>query len=468
MKEGDSNAFHHALRIETEVCIGCSNCMRVCPTEALRVRNGKATLYPERCIDCGECFRVCPVNAIIIEQDDFSRIFDFKYRVALVPAALVGQFPDNISPDEVYGALVELGFTNVFEVESSAMLLAEAINQYVKSNENPKPVISSFCPAVVRLIQVKFPALVDNIMLLKPPLDLSAIYYKKMLTDKGIPDSEIGIFYITPCAAKIAAIKSPVGEDYSEVNGVINMDVIYNKALKVLKQKEVKPIPGGASESLDFRSVLWALTNGEANNINGRSLAIDSLHNVIEFLEKLENEEITDVDFIEIRVCDESCAGGVLASGNRFLAVERLKKRSDVMREKHALDTKYQINSINNYKDFIFRNLSVYPIKPRSILKLDENMARAMKKMERVHRIMCFLPGIDCGACGAPSCQALAEDIVQGQAAMSHCIFLQKTMEQSRKLHPDHSFRIMEKIWGKDRFDKNCNKVKGTRLKGQG
>jgi Fe-S-cluster-containing hydrogenase component 2 len=69
--------FHHALKIREEVCFGCTHCIQACPTEALRVKNGKAYLYAERCIDCGECMKVCPVNAIIIEQDDFNDIFKF-------------------------------------------------------------------------------------------------------------------------------------------------------------------------------------------------------------------------------------------------------------------------------------------------------------------------------------------------------------------------------------------------------
>jgi len=442
--------FHHALKIERDVCIGCSHCMRVCPTEALRVRNGKAELYDNRCIDCGECYRVCPVNAIIIEQDDFSKIFSYKRRVALVPAVLLGQFPNDISPGEVYSTLIELGFTDVFEAENSVDILKEAIDKYIANPECPKPVISSFCPAVVRLIQVKFPALVDNIMLLKPPLDLSAIYYKKLLIDEGVNEKDIGIFYITPCAAKIAAIKSPVGEEHSEVNGVINMDVIYNKVLRLIKQKNVEIDDTSDASTINHSSILWSLTNGEATSVKGQSLAIDSLHNVIDFLEKLENDEISDIDFLEIRACDEGCAGGVLTSGNRFLTAERLRQRSRNIKANATDIPNTSQDRIKGYGSFILSQSSIDPVKPRSMLKLDEDMAKAMKKMERVQRIMCFLPGIDCGSCGAPSCQALAEDIVKGKAAISHCIFLQKTMEQTRKLHPDHSFRIMEKIWGKE------------------
>lgn len=454
----DSGSFHHALRILHDVCIGCAHCMRVCPTEALRVQNGKAELYPNRCIDCGECFRVCPTHAIIIEQDDFDKIYNYKYRIALVPSVLMGQFPDDVTPELVDAVLIDLGFNDVFRVEESVELLITHINGYVKDKQRVKPVISSFCPAVVRLIQVKFPSLVDNIMQLRPPLDLSAAVCRRIHEEKGIAPGDIGIFYITPCAAKIAAVKSPVGEEHSEVDGVLNMDSIYNRVLRRIKQKGVKPESANHQAELSSRSTTWSLTNGEAAHIKGRCLAIDGIHNVIEFLEKIENEEIEDVDFLELRACDESCAGGVLAAGNRFITVETLRDKAAAMRKIEKARGREYPNRLKGYSEFLHASIALSPILPRSMLKLDEDMARAMLKMERVNRIMCYLPGIDCGVCGAPTCQALAEDIVQGRGSISQCVFLQKTMERTRKLHPDHAFRIMEKIWGKDRFRKDCDK----------
>ena len=40
--------FHHALKIQKEQCIGCSHCMNICPTEAIRVKDGKAELFENR------------------------------------------------------------------------------------------------------------------------------------------------------------------------------------------------------------------------------------------------------------------------------------------------------------------------------------------------------------------------------------------------------------------------------------
>ena len=49
----DKKVFHHALKIQKDICFGCSHCMNICPTEAIRVENGKAILFENKCIDCG-------------------------------------------------------------------------------------------------------------------------------------------------------------------------------------------------------------------------------------------------------------------------------------------------------------------------------------------------------------------------------------------------------------------------------
>ncbi|MFH1118632.1 MAG: [Fe-Fe] hydrogenase large subunit C-terminal domain-containing protein [Bacteroidota bacterium] len=444
----ETGNFHHALKIREDLCIGCSHCMNVCPTEAIRVRHGKSVLYGDRCVDCGECFRVCPVSAIIIDHDDFNHIFDYKYRVALLPAVFTGQFPEDISLRQIHSVMLELGFTHIYEVENGVEILSEAINQYTETHAENKPLISSFCPAIIRLIQVKFPALVDNIIRLKPPLDISAHFLKNELLSRGIPAEEIGIFYVTPCAAKIAAIKDPVGESFSPIAGVINMDFLFNKVYRKVKQQNDQFCAVPVSGKPSGKATCWSLTNGEASHIGGRCLAIDEIHNVIEFLEKIENEEITDIDFLELRACDESCAGGVLTTSNRFLSVERLRNHTDSYLGNNEPTHPDAFREITGESDYLQERISIEPIRPRSILKLDENMAEAMKKMEKVNRIMQHLPMVDCGICGAPSCQALAQDIVQGDASIQQCIFIQKIMEQKGEMSLDDSVEVMQGIWG--------------------
>ena len=179
------------------------------------------------------------------------------------------------------------------------------------------------------MIQVRFPALVDNILLVKAPVNASATYYHKILEGQGVPSEEIGIFYVTPCAAKIAALKGAEGYS-STIKGVINMDTLYNKVYHILKNR-----PRGYEPECELpppltkKEMRWSQTGGEAKHFSGRCLAIDEIHNVIDFLERMETtSEVRNVDFLELRACDRSCAGGVLAVANRFLTAERIMKRS--------------------------------------------------------------------------------------------------------------------------------------------
>lgn len=452
----ENGNFHHALKIRTDLCEGCSHCMNVCPTEAIRVRDGKAILHGEKCIDCGKCFRECPSSAIVIDHDDFEFIFDYEYRVALIPAVFSVQFPEDISSKQINSVLLELGFTHVYEVENGVEILTEAIEQYSINNPHVKPLISSFCPAIVRLIQVKFPSLVENIMLLKPPLDISAQFIRKELNDKGVSNDRIGIFYVTPCAAKIAAIKDPVGETASPITGVINMDFLYNKVFHQVARKANQSCAIPVSSKLSSKATKWSLTNGEASNVKGRCLAIDEISNVIDFLEKIENDEITDIDFLELRACDESCAGGVLTHGNRFITVERLNSKSKLVGDKESIHPD-DFRAIISQKDYLLQHIGIDAVTPRSILKLDEDMAVAMRKMDRVNQVLKVLPMIDCSICGAPSCQALAQDIINGDAKLNHCVFIQRAMEQNGEISKEESARIMREIWGFEKTNKYRN-----------
>ena len=84
--------FQHSVSLDKDKCRGCTTCLKRCPTEAIRIRNGKAAINPEACIDCGECIRVCAYKAKKAIFDRFEDIPADKYRIALPPPSLYGQF----------------------------------------------------------------------------------------------------------------------------------------------------------------------------------------------------------------------------------------------------------------------------------------------------------------------------------------------------------------------------------------
>lgn len=111
--------------------MGCTNCIKRCPTEAIRVRDGKARIMAERCIDCGECIRACPYHAKVAVTDPLTSIEKFPYKIALPAPALYGQFK-NASINAILTGLKKLGFDDVFEVARGADYVTEFIKEAMR------------------------------------------------------------------------------------------------------------------------------------------------------------------------------------------------------------------------------------------------------------------------------------------------------------------------------------------------
>ena len=448
--------FYHALQIEEERCIGCSRCMKTCPTEAIRIGGGKASIQEHRCIDCGKCYEVCPAQAISIKDDDFEAFRRYPHSVALLPSVFIGQFPDDISVSKVYATLYELGFAHVMEVESAATIYRDAKEKYAREHPDIRPLISSFCPAIVRLIQIKYPSLAENVLPIKAPLDLSAMYAVEELLSRGIPREEIGLFYISPCAAKVSAVKAPVGEEKSIIDGVINMNELFNRVYKRMKDNgkthQYKPL---SRQRLSADAILSTLTNGERRLCNAkRSYSIDGIENVMDFLDKLENDEVEGVEFLELRACDQSCAGALLSVDNRFLCGERMYARARKAAERERNGEMPRDREMEKYKDYLIEHSEVDEVQPRSMMVLDSDIGRALEKMEKIERLKVQLPQIDCGVCGAPTCEAFATDVVCDQARLHQCVFYRIHLEQNGKMSLREGGANMKSIWGEDRIEK--------------
>ena len=115
----------HSVVLDRNRCRGCTTCIKNCPTEAIRVRRGKAMILADRCIDCGRCIQVCPHHAIKAVCDDLSRLREFRYCVAVPEPVLYGQFRHMWDIDLVLNGLLKIGFHQVFESARASELLAD-------------------------------------------------------------------------------------------------------------------------------------------------------------------------------------------------------------------------------------------------------------------------------------------------------------------------------------------------------
>lgn len=417
--------YFHSVVLEEDKCCGCTNCIKRCPTEAIRVRDGKAHIITERCIDCGECIRVCPHHAKKARSDSIEEIENFKYKIAIPAPALFGQFNNLDDIDIVLNGLLKLGFDSVYEVSRGAELVSQATRQLIRENKLKHPIISSACPAVVRLIKQRFPDLCENVMPMKAPMEVSAMLAKKYaMEETGLPMEDIGAFFITPCPAKVTEINRPMDVNKrSYCDGAIAISKIYPKLTSAMdKLTSIEPLANSG-----VIGVGWATSGGESAAMLGdRYLAADGIENVIRVLEELEDERIRNVDFVELNACTGGCVGGVLTVENPYVAQARI----------HTL-RKYLPVSQNHLKDGVpDKMMWDKPLEyDENVLSLDKDINKAMEMMEEIEKIEASLPGLDCGSCGAPSCHAMAEDIVKGSAKETECIF--KLREQIQQVYRD-------------------------------
>lgn len=428
------NTYEHSVTLDSSRCTGCTTCMKHCPTEAIRIHEGHARIDPNRCIDCGICIRNCPSKAKKAHYGKLDAVMKYKWKIALPAPTLYGQFEELEDIDYVLQGLYDVGFDDVVEVAQAAELVSAYTRLYLKTEGITKPVISSACPVVLRLISLRYPTLRENIMQLLPPMEIAAkMARKKAKRDHPeLKDEDICICFISPCPAKVSYIRNGFGEYQSEIDEVVSINDIYFSLLNVMRRGKV-PVPLSNSGMI---GISWATSGGESSAIfNDKYLAADGIENVMRVLEQLENGNISSLEFVELNACPGGCVGGVMAVENPFVAKARLQTLRRYLPVSQTFLRGDECDYIPEW--FFFDEAPAY----RPIQRLSESFSESLRMMSDIQRLRAELPGIDCGACGAPNCRAFAEDVIRGTKSRDDCV-VEKVRnaenQNSKKEQTDH------------------------------
>jgi iron only hydrogenase large subunit-like protein len=410
--------YHHSLRFLPDRCYGCMSCMRVCPTAAVRVRKGRAMKLDDRCIDCGECIKVCEQGAIVPLTDQMADLSKFDCTVAIPSAALYAQFDEALPPGILVAALRRCGFADVEPLSPACDAVSVATEIFLSEYRGQFPLISSFCPTVVRLVQVKYPEFVGQMLPVLAPREISARDAKKrMSAATGIPVDRIGAVYITPCPAKIVAILEHPGMTNSYLDAAVSITDLYQTlalAVSSAREEEVRMDAGETASG-----VSWAFLGGLPRSVPAENtLSVAGLPNVIRILDDVAKGKLRKYSFIECHACPEGCVSGCLTVENPYVARGKVVKLCQKLPAGPVVDRQEVTQS---YRQGGF--LMDEPFTSRPLRPLDENISGAIAKMRERDQLFAELPGIDCGACGAPSCRAFAEDVILGEVERESCTF---------------------------------------------
>jgi iron only hydrogenase large subunit-like protein len=407
--------------IEQAACIGCMACARSCPTKAIRVRDGLARINYELCIACGACVRSCEHDAARAATTQPSDLERFAYRVAVPSLTLYSQFGRDVTPTRVLYALTQLGFDGAYDMSWMCEMVAGAFDAHLNAGRGPWPKISGTCPAVVRLIQVRYPGLIPNLVPIETARELSGrLLRRRLAAELGRTPDEIGIFFITPCTAIMESIISPVGLEQSYFDGALSIADVFGQLRRALESEPPDDAPADALvDEVSPRGLLWAMAGGEiAGMRNANTMSVKGA-DVQHVFDRIEAGTFQSVDFIEAYICPDGCVSGGLTVAGRYAAQRNIQHIVKSLDASPSVDEE-EIRRLLR-EDFF---ASEEEIKARPVQPIGRDLYEAVARQKEIRALIAQLPGKNCAACGAPDCATLAEDVVRGEASLCDCVFL--------------------------------------------
>ncbi len=376
----------HCLSVTSELCNGCLDCLKACPTRAIRIWNQEPRILAALCIECTACIAACRRGVFRIQDPDPKKppqqtVAEELQDTLVIPRAFLTQFGLKIPPRMVMTVLLSLGFKDIRFTEEWEEELRRTVRRYAVEQKT-FPIISPICPAVVSLIESQFPSLIAQIAPFMTPIEAAVEAY----------DLQSATF-VAACPSQYTLLTQ------ADLSGRLQIISPAELSARILPHLKAQTETYKSEQKMSARLP-------QTGNQDPAVLEAWGMENVIDILEKTEKGLAGDFQIIELSCCIYGCYGTPLFKENPFMA----KKRWSASR----LGRRKQV--------------SIAPVKSpylaRTGMRLDLDMSKAIEKLARIDELAASLPGRDCGACGAPTCSSLAEDIVLDRNRGLECVVL--------------------------------------------
>jgi serine/threonine-protein kinase RsbT len=361
-----------SLRIRAERCRQCGRCVRACPVGCLRLREGAPRVLLHLCLECTECARVCPEQVFGVE----SVPAPVEGGVLTLAAAGLERLPLGHPGMPAAPLLAERGFAVKVDLAGwLETLLAMTAN---RARETGECLVAPTCPAVVSLVAARHPESISRLAPWLGALEAAVV---------GSP----GIAVVACPSQRSALLAAGVEADRvlgpEEFAGWIGRIAAENPAGGVRRPVRLWPTRAAAAVTGDVPLI-----------------RVEGMRAVTRVLELLDVDGLKGPAVLEPYLCPGGCDGsGLLARSIPGLVGH--------------LDGGRPTSIVNTARVFDRPR----PLVPRCGQVLDPDMAKAVRKLAAIEDLGRTLPGRDCGACGAPSCRAFAEDVVLGRCPVDGC-----------------------------------------------
>ena len=336
-KFGAIESGRHRSHIDPAKCKECGKCAQACPYNAIAHlkrpckfscpvnaitydEHGISVIDKDKCIRCGKCVHSCPFGAIgsktsIVQV--IEALKSGKHVYAMAAPATEGQFGDDITMESWKKAMLEVGFTDFYDVSLGGdMTAAYEAEEWAEAYKEGKKKVTSCCPGFVNLARLHYPELAECVSTTVSPMcGVSRLIKAK--------DPEAVTVFIGPCLAKkseIADQKIPGNADYA---------LTYSEIRAIMKAKSVVLQPCGNDSQIGSiygkrfansggvtAAVLQSLKESE-ENIEAKVCVANGAAECKKALLLMKAGRLPE-DFIEGMACEGGCVGGPSAFNDQF------------------------------------------------------------------------------------------------------------------------------------------------------
>lgn len=394
-------------------CRDCYRCIRVCPVEAIGIRDGQAYVDERRCISCGTCIRECPQKAKSYRKDlaeAMELVSAGRAAVSLAPsfACLFEDWQIRRLPS----ALRKLGFSYVAETASGAEWVADQTAEYVRSCPN-RLSITTACPAVVQYVLRYRPTLRDNLVPIISPMLAHARALKAKL------GSETKIVFIGPCVAKKAEVQADttrsvdVALTFEELFEWLELAQITLAELEesAFDERPVKiarlfPLEGG---SLKTAAIPVEYCAAQTVTVSGFEPICDVLNST---------ETIKDGCVLEPLFCSQGCINGPVIGAETPLFERKRAVLNYLVDSDEGVQTQSPADLEQTFDD---ESLGDETITEEQIRHVLEKTGKQNPEDQ-----------LNCGACGYTTCRRQAIAVLRQMAEPEMCVSYVRRMAERR------------------------------------